>query len=242
MSVLERNEPKTTGQPGLTSCVSAMPESASAICCTSVAGTETGDIAPISRKGVMTTASPARLYSWQALSMRSSQRSGELQLISEIVAGDVRSADRDVGHRDRVARVLRADHRAHVRLVGQGLQRVDHVEVARVERAVLRLDDRAARRVELREGLRELHEVLEVGHLRRRGGRRPRGRTAGRRRRRRPCAARRCGRTSPGCGRRGRTRAAPWRPARARSRGRGRPSRPRPSGPRRGTARPTRAA
>ena len=91
MSVLERNEPKTTGQPGLTSCVSAMPESASAICCTSVAGMETGDIAPISRNGVITTASPARLYSWQALSMRSSQRSGELQLISEIVAGDVRS-------------------------------------------------------------------------------------------------------------------------------------------------------
>src|SRR5215208_8245110 len=32
MSVLERNEPKTTGQPGFTSWVSAMPESASAIC------------------------------------------------------------------------------------------------------------------------------------------------------------------------------------------------------------------
>src|SRR5215208_4135553 len=92
MYVLERNEPKTTGQPGFTSWVSAMPESASSICCTSVAGTETGDIAPISRNGVITTASFALLYSWQALSMRSSQRRGELQLISEIVAGEVRSA------------------------------------------------------------------------------------------------------------------------------------------------------
>src|SRR5215203_1215535 len=87
MSVLDRKEPKTTGQPGLTSWVSAMPESASAICWTSVAGMETGDIAPMSRNGVITTASPAWLYSWQALSMRSSQRSGELQLMSESVAG-----------------------------------------------------------------------------------------------------------------------------------------------------------
>src|SRR5215208_1344886 len=88
MSVLERNEPKTTGQPGLTSWVSAIPDSASAICWTSVAGIETGDIAPMSRNGVVITAWSRRLYSNIALSMRSSQRSGELQLISEIVTGD----------------------------------------------------------------------------------------------------------------------------------------------------------
>ena len=87
MSVFERNEPKTTGQPGCTSWQSAMPDSASAICCTSVAGIETGDIAPMSRNGVITTAWPARLYSTIALSIRSSQRSGELQLISEIETG-----------------------------------------------------------------------------------------------------------------------------------------------------------
>ncbi len=88
MSVLERNEPKTTGQPGFTSWVSAMPESASAICCTSVAGIETGDIAPMSRNGVQMTAWLRRLYSSIALSIRSSQRSGELQLISESETGE----------------------------------------------------------------------------------------------------------------------------------------------------------
>ena len=41
-------------------------------------------------------------------------------------------------------------------------QRVDHVEVPRVERLVVRLADRPARRVELRERLREPDEVLEV--------------------------------------------------------------------------------
>jgi hypothetical protein len=92
MSVFDRNEPNTTGQPGRTSCVSAMPESASAICWTSVAGIDTGDIAPISRNGVVTTAWFARLYSSIALSIRSSQRSGELQLISEIETGACSSA------------------------------------------------------------------------------------------------------------------------------------------------------
>jgi len=72
MSVLERKEPNTTGQPGRTSCASAIPASASAICCASVAATETGDIAPMSRKGVITTAWLARLYSSIALSIRSS--------------------------------------------------------------------------------------------------------------------------------------------------------------------------
>ena len=44
MSMLERNEPKTTGQPGRISWDSAMPDSASAICCTSAAGMVTGDV------------------------------------------------------------------------------------------------------------------------------------------------------------------------------------------------------
>ena len=87
MSVFERNEPKTTGQPGFTSWVSAIPDSASAICWTSVAGIETGDIAPMSRNGVVITACSRRLYSSIALSIRSSQRSGELQLISEMLTG-----------------------------------------------------------------------------------------------------------------------------------------------------------
>ena len=72
MSVFERNEPKTTGAPGRTSCASAMPASASAICCASAAGTETGDIAPMRMNGVTTTAWFARTYSSIAPSMRSS--------------------------------------------------------------------------------------------------------------------------------------------------------------------------
>ncbi len=72
MSVFERNEPNTTGQPGRISCVSAIPAIASAICCASVAGTETGDIAPISRNGVTITGWFARTYSNIAASIRSS--------------------------------------------------------------------------------------------------------------------------------------------------------------------------
>src|SRR5580658_3295569 len=87
MSMLDRNEPKITGQPGRISWASAMPDSASASCCASAAGIVTGDIAPISRNGVSTTGWAAAQYSNWASSIRSSQRSGELQLISEIVAG-----------------------------------------------------------------------------------------------------------------------------------------------------------
>ena len=108
MSVLERNEPKTTGQPGCTSCVSAMPDSASAICCTSVAGIDTGDIAPMSRNGVTMTAWSVRLYSSIALSMRSSQRSGELQLISEMETGARRSASGPPNRISPIAIVSRA--------------------------------------------------------------------------------------------------------------------------------------
>ncbi len=92
MSMFERNEPKIVGQPGRISCTSAMPASASAICWASVAGIETGDIAPISRNGVSSIAWFAFAYSKSASSMRPSQRSGELQLTSEIIA-DVRSID-----------------------------------------------------------------------------------------------------------------------------------------------------
>src|SRR6201984_2763620 len=87
MSMLDRNAPKIPGQPGLISWASAIPVSASASCWTRAAGIATGDIAPISRNGVSTTGWLAAQYSNWASSIRSSQRSGELQLISEIVAG-----------------------------------------------------------------------------------------------------------------------------------------------------------
>ena len=81
-------------------------------------------------------------------------------MIAGVFSSD--SSRRHLGHRDRVERVRGGGHRAHERLVAQRQERVHHVEVPRVERHVVRLADRAARRVELRERLRELHEVLEV--------------------------------------------------------------------------------
>src|SRR5215469_5174171 len=87
MSILDRNDPNMTGQPGRINCASAIPDSASASCWTSADGIVTGDIAPMSRNGVSTTGCPAAQYSNWASSIRSSQRNGELQLISEIVAG-----------------------------------------------------------------------------------------------------------------------------------------------------------
>src|SRR6185437_12950089 len=94
MSILDKNDPKITGQPGLISWASAMQESASASCWASAAGMVTGDMAPISRKGVSTTGWFAAQYSNWASSIRSSQRNGELQLISEIVAGVASIASR----------------------------------------------------------------------------------------------------------------------------------------------------
>src|SRR5215467_2320339 len=87
MSMLDRKEPKITGQPGRISCSSAIPDSASSSCYTSAAEIVTDDIAPISRNGVSTTGWFAAQYSNCASSIQSSQRSGELQLIREIVAG-----------------------------------------------------------------------------------------------------------------------------------------------------------
>src|ERR1700721_4112309 len=108
MSMLDRNEPNTTGQPGRISWASAMPDSASASCWTTAAGIVTGDIAPISRNGVITTGWLAAQYSNCASSIRSSQRSGELQLISEIVAGFCSIAERPPNRIDVIAIVSAA--------------------------------------------------------------------------------------------------------------------------------------
>ena len=64
-----------------------MPDRASAICCTSAAGIVTGDIAPMRMNGVSTTGWAAAQYSKSASSIRSSQRSGLLQLMREIDTG-----------------------------------------------------------------------------------------------------------------------------------------------------------
>ena len=94
MSMLDRNEPKITGHPGRMSCARAMPDSASAICCTRAAGIVTGDIAPMRMNGVRTTGCAAAQYSNRASSMRSSQRRGELQLIRLMEAGRASIASR----------------------------------------------------------------------------------------------------------------------------------------------------
>ena len=100
--------------------------------------------------------------------MRSSQRSGELQLISEMVAG-VRSIVSRPPKRISVMAsvscgVHAGDDVAHVDLVGERLQREGHVEMPRVQRRVLRLADDPARRVEHGEALGEAGEVAEVVH------------------------------------------------------------------------------
>ena len=108
MSMLDRNDPKITGQPGRISWDSEMPVSASAICWASEAGMDTGDMAPISRNGVSTTGWLAAEYSNWASSIRSSQRSGELQLISEMVAGVCSIASRPPNRISVMASVSRA--------------------------------------------------------------------------------------------------------------------------------------
>ena len=108
MSMLERKDPKITGVPGRISWERAMPESASVICCTRAAGTVTGDIAPIRMKGVSTTGWPAAEYSNWASSIRSSQRNGELQLMSEMVAGVSSIASREPNRMDVIASVSAA--------------------------------------------------------------------------------------------------------------------------------------
>ena len=153
MSMFDRNEPRMTGQPGRASCAREMPASASAICWASVAGIETGDIAPMSRNGVMTTGWLARWYSRRRLDhavvpaqrrVAVDQRDDDRRLLDGLAA-----AEGDVAHRERVAGALGRDHAAHERLVGQRQQPEDHVEVARVERRVVGLDDGAAGGVEL---------------------------------------------------------------------------------------------
>ncbi len=108
ISMLDRNDPKMTGQPGRISWASAMPDSASASCWVSAAGIVTGDMAPMSRNGVMTTGCAAAQYSNWASSIRSSQRSGELQLISEIVAGVCSMTERPPNKIDVIAIVSAA--------------------------------------------------------------------------------------------------------------------------------------
>ena len=75
---------------------------------------------------------------------------------------EVVGAEQDAGHLDGVARALGRGDRAHERLVAVAHVRIDHVEVALVDRHVDRLADRAARVMEVRGEVGQLHEVAEV--------------------------------------------------------------------------------
>ena len=203
MSMLDRNEPKITGQPGRISWASAMPDSASAICCTSAAGIVTGDIAPIRMNGVSTHGLAGR----GVLELRLEHPVVPAQRRVAVDQRDrrpasARSASRPPNRISLIAMVSRGvdagDHVAHVDLVGQRLQRVDHVEVPRVERRVVRLADHAAGRVEHRVATGPAWRSCGSRPWSRRGARRPRARTAGRRPRRTPSSRRRCARCCAG--------------------------------------------
>src|SRR5580692_4054721 len=73
--------PRSTGAPGLMSCVSVIPARASASVCATVPATVTGDIAPARIKGVTIVAWFARAYVFSAPSIVASKVIGELALI-----------------------------------------------------------------------------------------------------------------------------------------------------------------
>ena len=73
--------PKTTGVPGLISCVSEIPAKASAKICVTVPVTVTGDMAPAKMKGEITVAWLLRAYTFSDPNMVPSKTMGELTLI-----------------------------------------------------------------------------------------------------------------------------------------------------------------
>ncbi len=81
-------------------------------------------------------------------------------MVIEVVFAE--AAERDLREVDRVLGPLRMGHRAHEGLVAVPDVRIDHIEVALVDRHVDRLADGAAGVVQVGAHVRELHEVLEV--------------------------------------------------------------------------------
>ena len=75
---------------------------------------------------------------------------------------EVVGPEREARHLDGVAGPLRRRHRAHERLVAVADVRIDHVEVALVDRHVDRFADRPAAVMQMRRQVGQLHEVAEV--------------------------------------------------------------------------------
>ena len=146
----------------------------------------------------------ARLYSSIALSIRSSQRSGELQLISEIETGArsqrVGAAEQDLAP----SRSCRARSRprspspCRACPTASGARRPCRGGASRAGGPPAR---RSCRRRSRSRGTPapSRTKFSKSAILRVAARRRPRARTAGRRRPRRPCGCRRCGRCAPGC-------------------------------------------
>ena len=94
MSTLEVNAPYSTGAPGRTSWVSAIPNRASAFCCTSAAASVTGAMAPISVNGVTDTGWPCSAIVIRPLAISESKRRGELTLMMVVTPGDLAISSR----------------------------------------------------------------------------------------------------------------------------------------------------
>ena len=90
MSTLEVKAPYITGAPGRTSCVSTMPNSASAFCCASAPASVTGLIAPISVNGVTATDWPCSAMVISPSAIMSSKRRGELTEMIVVTPGSSR--------------------------------------------------------------------------------------------------------------------------------------------------------
>ena len=90
------------------------------------------------------------------------RRVGVDQAEADRVVLEIVRTEGDAGQLDGVAGALWRRDRAHERLVAVADVRIDHVEVALVDRHVHRLAHRPARVVEMRRHVGELHEVPEV--------------------------------------------------------------------------------
>ena len=183
-----------------------MPASASAICWASVAGTDTGDMAPISRNGVITTGWPARTYSniarehavvvaQRRVDVDQRDRSPGLRSIAS------RPPNRISAHRDRVDRVRARGDRAHVRTCRSASAARSTMSRWR-ESSGASFGSQMVPPAESSCG-NDCDSLAEAARSRPsspRGARRPRARTAARRPTRTPCGRRRGGRCARGCG------------------------------------------
>ena len=164
-----RKLPKITGDPGRQSWPRAMPAMASASVCAIVPADrdrrhrarqdEGRDQEALVRAGI-------DLERAQHGRVEGHRRVGVDQADHDGLGIDHVRAEEDFRQLHRICRALGVRDRAHEGLVGKAHVRVDHVEVALVDRHVDRLADRASRVVHRRRHVGELDDVLEILELR----------------------------------------------------------------------------